>query len=63
MTAEAPAPPESLRRRGLRRAVHAKPEGTRVDVPASLIWRHFEPELRARFLRPADPATADEGNS
>jgi hypothetical protein len=60
MTADAPAPPESLRRRGITGATHDKPAEARVEVPASLIWAHFEPELRARFLRTAEPE-AEEG--
>lgn len=48
MSAEAP---QSLQRAGLRRAVHARPEAARVAVPGSVIFRHFAPELKARFLR------------
>jgi len=62
MTAEAPA---SLRRRGLTRAVHERREDQRVAVSGRSIFRHFEPELRARFLRSADPeeTAAGEGGA
>lgn len=60
MTTEAPA---ALQRRGIRRAVHDRPADTRPDVSGALIFRHFAPELRARFLAPRAPAKAGEGRS
>lgn len=62
MTTEAPA---SLQRHGLRRAVHDRPADTRPDVSGALIWKHFAPELRARFLTDTGEgdATADAPGS
>lgn len=50
-------PPAILRKQGIARAVDNIGSGQQLQVPASVLWAYFGPELRARFIRPP----ADDG--
>lgn len=55
-------PPESLKRRGILRAVDNIGPDKQLQVPASIIWAYFGSELRAHYLRPGVRATQEVSN-
>lgn len=53
-------PPPILRKQGILRAVDNIGPDQQLQVPASILWAFFGPELRARYIR---PRAADDSGS